>query len=187
MDEVSLQEPTLGWQVGNYSEFWGRTLRDGVELRLGTLNPSKSVSISTSRYRSSWNLYGVLEIFIRLFTLYIFLSHNYVKSTLSNSFTLCGHKKIDRSRTRVLRSFLYANVLNSISGLHTLQIRVCYFNKRIKITYLQLWLFLHIFQRFNLRNLTRSSILTPQSRRVESLKIWRFSRTHIYTLYNSKI
>ncbi|XP_025074129.1 uncharacterized peptidase C1-like protein F26E4.3 isoform X2 [Pogonomyrmex barbatus] len=42
-EEINLQEFTLGWQAGNYSEFWGRTLRDGVELRLGTLNPSQSV------------------------------------------------------------------------------------------------------------------------------------------------
>lgn len=48
MEEVNLQEQTLGWQVGNYSEFWGRTLQDGVELRLGTLNPSRSVSINAS-------------------------------------------------------------------------------------------------------------------------------------------
>ncbi|XP_071568345.1 uncharacterized peptidase C1-like protein F26E4.3 isoform X3 [Temnothorax nylanderi] len=43
MEEVNLQEFNLGWRAGNYSEFWGRTLRDGVELRLGTLNPSQSV------------------------------------------------------------------------------------------------------------------------------------------------
>jgi len=49
MEEINLQGPTLGWQAGNYSEFWGRTLRDGVELRLGTLNPSQSVS--TREYR----------------------------------------------------------------------------------------------------------------------------------------
>jgi hypothetical protein len=46
MEELNLQESTLGWQAGNYSEFWGRTLRDGIELRLGTLNPSQSVSAS---------------------------------------------------------------------------------------------------------------------------------------------
>ncbi|KYN30198.1 putative peptidase C1-like protein F26E4.3 [Trachymyrmex cornetzi] len=45
MEELNLQGPTLGWQAGNYSEFWGRTLREGVELRLGTLNPSQSVSV----------------------------------------------------------------------------------------------------------------------------------------------
>ncbi|TGZ53146.1 putative peptidase C1-like protein F26E4.3 [Temnothorax longispinosus] len=43
MEEVNLQEFNRGWKAGNYSEFWGRTLRDGVELRLGTLNPSQSV------------------------------------------------------------------------------------------------------------------------------------------------
>lgn len=45
MEEVNLQGSTLGWQAGNYSEFWERTLKDGVQLRLGTLNPSQSVSI----------------------------------------------------------------------------------------------------------------------------------------------
>ncbi|XP_017893645.1 tubulointerstitial nephritis antigen-like isoform X2 [Ceratina calcarata] len=33
----------LGWRARNYSEFWGRTLKEGVQLRLGTLNPSRSV------------------------------------------------------------------------------------------------------------------------------------------------
>lgn len=31
------------WKARNYSEFSGRTLKEGVQLRLGTLNPSKSV------------------------------------------------------------------------------------------------------------------------------------------------
>ncbi|KAL0119706.1 hypothetical protein PUN28_007862 [Cardiocondyla obscurior] len=43
IEDVNMQEFTLGWRAGNYSDFWGRTLRDGVELRLGTLNPSQSV------------------------------------------------------------------------------------------------------------------------------------------------
>ncbi|XP_029159391.1 uncharacterized peptidase C1-like protein F26E4.3 isoform X1 [Nylanderia fulva] len=43
IEEINLQEQTLGWQASNYSEFWGRTLKDGVQLRLGTLNPSQSV------------------------------------------------------------------------------------------------------------------------------------------------
>ncbi|XP_076766846.1 putative peptidase C1-like protein F26E4.3 [Xylocopa sonorina] len=33
----------LSWTARNYSEFWGRTLKEGVQLRLGTLNPSQSV------------------------------------------------------------------------------------------------------------------------------------------------
>lgn len=52
MEELNLQGSTLGWQAGNYSEFWGRTLREGVELRLGTLNPSQSVSVLESLLRS---------------------------------------------------------------------------------------------------------------------------------------
>lgn len=38
---VNLQNS--GWIARNYSEFWGRTLNEGLKLRLGTLNPSKSV------------------------------------------------------------------------------------------------------------------------------------------------
>ncbi|XP_011309079.1 tubulointerstitial nephritis antigen-like [Fopius arisanus] len=33
----------MSWTPGNYSKFWGRTLTDGIELRLGTLNPGKSM------------------------------------------------------------------------------------------------------------------------------------------------
>ncbi|OAD57094.1 putative peptidase C1-like protein F26E4.3 [Eufriesea mexicana] len=34
---------SLTWRARNYSKFWGRTLNEGVQLRLGTLNPSRSV------------------------------------------------------------------------------------------------------------------------------------------------
>lgn len=37
--------PILGWRARNYSDFQGRTLKEGVQLRLGTLNPSGSVRI----------------------------------------------------------------------------------------------------------------------------------------------
>lgn len=43
VEEVNLHGQSLGWKARNYSEFWGRTLKDGVELRLGTLKPSRSV------------------------------------------------------------------------------------------------------------------------------------------------
>ncbi|XP_063990009.1 tubulointerstitial nephritis antigen-like isoform X2 [Diachasmimorpha longicaudata] len=43
LEELANQRD-LGWRPGNYSEFWGRTLLQGIELRLGTLNPSRSVS-----------------------------------------------------------------------------------------------------------------------------------------------
>lgn len=43
IDEVNLQSNYLGWRAENVSEFWGRSLEDGVLLRLGTLNPSKYV------------------------------------------------------------------------------------------------------------------------------------------------
>lgn len=36
----------LTWKARNYSTFWGRTLNDGIQLRLGTLNPSRSVDIA---------------------------------------------------------------------------------------------------------------------------------------------
>lgn len=43
IDEINSNRFTSGWRARNYSEFWGRTLKEGVELRLGTLNPSRSV------------------------------------------------------------------------------------------------------------------------------------------------
>lgn len=43
LDELKIQRYSLGWQSTNQSKFWGRTLEEGVQLRLGTLNPSKSV------------------------------------------------------------------------------------------------------------------------------------------------
>ncbi len=33
----------LGWRATNYSEFWGRKYREGLELRLGTFEPIKRV------------------------------------------------------------------------------------------------------------------------------------------------
>lgn len=41
IDSINLQNS--GWVARNYSEFWGKTLNEGLKLRLGTLNPSKSV------------------------------------------------------------------------------------------------------------------------------------------------
>lgn len=35
---------SFDWRARNYSEFWGKKLSEGVQLRLGTLNPSNSVS-----------------------------------------------------------------------------------------------------------------------------------------------
>ncbi|XP_015607816.1 tubulointerstitial nephritis antigen-like [Cephus cinctus] len=41
--DINNKAPFLGWDAKNYSQFWGKTLAEGVQLRLGTLNPSKSV------------------------------------------------------------------------------------------------------------------------------------------------
>lgn len=43
IDEVN-SISSLNWRAQNYSEFWGKRLSEGVKLRLGTLNPSNSVS-----------------------------------------------------------------------------------------------------------------------------------------------
>ncbi|XP_034948332.1 tubulointerstitial nephritis antigen-like [Chelonus insularis] len=43
LNELSIETERLGWSSGNYSEFWGRTLDDGIRLKLGTLNPLKSL------------------------------------------------------------------------------------------------------------------------------------------------
>ncbi|KAG7213781.1 hypothetical protein KM043_003002 [Ampulex compressa] len=42
-NEINREQSSLGWHAHNYTEFWGRTLKEGVTLRLGTLNPSQSV------------------------------------------------------------------------------------------------------------------------------------------------
>jgi hypothetical protein len=36
-------DPSNGWTASNYSEFWGRTLEEGIKLRLGTLQPQRFV------------------------------------------------------------------------------------------------------------------------------------------------
>lgn len=38
---------TLGWKATNYSEFWGRKYQDGLELRLGTKEPTYKVKAMT--------------------------------------------------------------------------------------------------------------------------------------------
>ncbi|XP_034187639.1 tubulointerstitial nephritis antigen-like [Osmia lignaria lignaria] len=43
IEEINAMSPSLKWKARNYSEFHGRTLKEGVQLRLGTLNPSRSV------------------------------------------------------------------------------------------------------------------------------------------------
>ncbi|KZC09063.1 PREDICTED: uncharacterized peptidase C1-like protein F26E4.3 [Dufourea novaeangliae] len=43
IEEIKLESPRLGWRARNYTEFAGRTLKEGVQLRLGTLNPLRSV------------------------------------------------------------------------------------------------------------------------------------------------
>lgn len=36
---VNLEAANLGWKATNYSEFWGRKLKDGLIYRLGTFEP----------------------------------------------------------------------------------------------------------------------------------------------------
>lgn len=50
LEELHLQNYYLGWRATNQSKFWGRTLEDGVKLRLGTLNPGKSVSFVSFKF-----------------------------------------------------------------------------------------------------------------------------------------
>ncbi|KAK6105219.1 Papain cysteine protease family protein [Brugia pahangi] len=40
---LKIQNGRYTWTARNYSEFWGRTLRDGIRHRLGTLFPEQSV------------------------------------------------------------------------------------------------------------------------------------------------
>ncbi|XP_019881743.2 tubulointerstitial nephritis antigen-like [Aethina tumida] len=41
--ETVNRSPNYGWTAANYSEFWGRTLSDGISLRLGTIEPKEVV------------------------------------------------------------------------------------------------------------------------------------------------
>ncbi|CAH2000246.1 unnamed protein product [Acanthoscelides obtectus] len=43
IESVNLEQDMLGWRATNYSEFWGRTLDEGVRYRLGTLIPQAFV------------------------------------------------------------------------------------------------------------------------------------------------
>ncbi|CAK9821156.1 Uncharacterized peptidase C1-like protein F26E4.3 [Anthophora plagiata] len=43
IDQINSNGLSVNWRARNYSEFWGRTLKEGVQLRLGILNPSRSV------------------------------------------------------------------------------------------------------------------------------------------------
>lgn len=38
---------TLGWRAANYTEFWGRKYTEGLELRLGTKEPTRKVKAMT--------------------------------------------------------------------------------------------------------------------------------------------
>ena len=61
-----VNEVKPGWIARNYSEFWGRTLKDGMKLRLGTLNPSHSVCILSTDYHILTII--CLQSFIYMFT-----------------------------------------------------------------------------------------------------------------------
>lgn len=37
----------MGWRAANYSEFWGRKYTEGLELRLGTKEPTRKVKAMT--------------------------------------------------------------------------------------------------------------------------------------------
>lgn len=43
VNTVNQMSSRYGWQAANYSQFWGRTLSDGIRLRLGTLQPHRFV------------------------------------------------------------------------------------------------------------------------------------------------
>lgn len=37
------------WVARNYSNFWGRTLEEGLDYKLGTINPTRSVNMIVFR------------------------------------------------------------------------------------------------------------------------------------------
>lgn len=43
IDSVNADQRILGWRATNYSKFWGEKLEKGLKLRLGTLQPNKTV------------------------------------------------------------------------------------------------------------------------------------------------
>lgn len=43
IDGVNARETELGWRATNVTDFWGRRLDEGISLRLGTLQPQRTV------------------------------------------------------------------------------------------------------------------------------------------------
>lgn len=44
---VNILSDSIGWRAANYTEFWGRKYQEGLELRLGTLEPIRRVQAQT--------------------------------------------------------------------------------------------------------------------------------------------
>lgn len=51
-----MESERLGWTATNYSDLWGRTLNEGIKLKLGTLDPAKSVGILFKIYAFTMDL-----------------------------------------------------------------------------------------------------------------------------------
>lgn len=47
IENVNSISNTLGWQAANYSEYWGRKYQEGLDLRLGTKEPTHKVKAMT--------------------------------------------------------------------------------------------------------------------------------------------
>jgi hypothetical protein len=49
--EIGFQSGQYSWQPSqNYSDFWGKSLREGFSKKLGTIRPERTVSLSVSSY-----------------------------------------------------------------------------------------------------------------------------------------
>uniref|UniRef100_A0A1B0DH06 Peptidase C1A papain C-terminal domain-containing protein n=1 Tax=Phlebotomus papatasi TaxID=29031 RepID=A0A1B0DH06_PHLPP len=47
LHNINSASRTLGWRASNYTEFWGRKYSDGLDLRLGTFEPTYPVKAMT--------------------------------------------------------------------------------------------------------------------------------------------
>jgi len=69
INDINREARSLGWKAHNYTEFYGRKLKEGLELRLGTFEPRvrvKSMSRLSNRLESLPTSFDSMEHWPRL-------------------------------------------------------------------------------------------------------------------------
>jgi hypothetical protein len=56
---TSSEKECSTWKAHNFSDFWGRTLQEGVKYRLGTLNPHKMVSYYIKTFSQTSKIFSL--------------------------------------------------------------------------------------------------------------------------------